>query len=289
MTRATVPAAAGFVEFLLVNDGELSLAVVAALHRLIGDWGARFRYYRTADRGGLFNARLAAITAAAGEAILFLDDDVEIEQDYLTRLVGRYTEWSSAAGIGGIDELMRPVDRVRCLFGRVFLLDGGEAGRLSASGFNGSMFRWREMREPFRTEYLSGCNMSFRRQALAGLEAVDWLQGYSQGEDVYLSVIAARTGPLWVDPGLRVLHHASQSARLAASAVAPTLIVSVYRILQARNASWWNYLALHWATFGLALKELILRGRVSVVLGYIRGLLAVERDLLKPGPGTHES
>src|SRR5437879_8556974 len=37
--------------------------------------------------------------------------------------------------------------------------------RLSPSGYNASISRWIDARAPFETEYLDGCNMSFRRRA----------------------------------------------------------------------------------------------------------------------------
>src|SRR5207245_11278997 len=106
-TLGAPPAAAEFMDVLVVDDVELQPPLVTELRRLTEAWGGRFAYHRMLNRHGLLNARLAALAAAAGEVILFLDDDVEVGPEYLVRLVGRYVEWPDAAGIGGADALRR--------------------------------------------------------------------------------------------------------------------------------------------------------------------------------------
>jgi GT2 family glycosyltransferase len=278
VTRARFPRAAGFVHVLVVDDGALAAPDVEALGALVGPWGARFAYARVAGARGLFGARLAARDAAEGEVILFLDDDVEIGTEYLTRLVARYTEWPDAAGIGGVDELTRPYRFVRRVFDRVFLFDSGHAGRLSPSGFTSSIRRWSGERAAFPSEYLSGSNMSFRREALRPVAVVHWLEGYSLGEDVYLSHVARGSGPLWVDPALAVQHHRSPAARVADGALAYVTVMNPYRLLVARQARWWNYLALVWTTLGLLLKDAVRPHRWRVLPAYARSIREVVRQ-----------
>lgn len=55
--------------------------------------------------------------------------------------------------------------------------------------------------------------MSFRREAIRSLEPVPWLQSYSVGEDLLLSRIAMKSGPLYINPALTLLHHESPSSR----------------------------------------------------------------------------
>ena len=281
VTRVARPAAAQFMELLVVDDGELQPSLVTELRRLTEAWGGRFAYHRMLNRHGLLNARLAALAAAAGEVILFLDDDVEVGPEYLVRLVGRYVEWPDAAGIGGVDALLRRRSFASRAFDSVFCMDSGHPGRLSPSGYNASISRWIDARAPFETEYLDGCNMSFRRRALTELAAVDWLQGYSLGEDIYLSLVAGRTGPLWVDPALRVLHYVSKVSRANAGVIAPTVISMMYHVLRVRKARWWNYVALQWTALGLTLNSLIRPAQRRRALGFLRGLFVVERNLLR--------
>lgn len=283
VTRAAFPRAAAFVQVLIVDDGALGASRVEELRALVEGWSARFAYARVAGARGLFRARLTARDAAEGAVILYLDDDVEIGPAYLTRLVARYAEWPDAAGIGGVDELTRPHPFPRRVYDRVFLFDSGQAGRLSASGFSYSIRSWTAERAAFRSEYLSGSNMSFRRAALAPLGPVPWLEGYSLGEDVYLSGVAGAMGPLWVDPALSIQHHRSPAARVTDRALAYVTVMNPYRLLRTRHARWWHYIALMWTIVGLVLKDAVRPSRWRVLPAYARSTRAIVRELWAGG------
>jgi hypothetical protein len=271
VTRAALPRAASFVQVLIVDDGALAAACVDELGALVGRWGARFAYARVAGARGLFRARLMA------------RDVAEISPEYLTRLVARYAEWPDAAGIGGVDGLTRPRPFLRRVFDRVFLFDSGQAGRLSPSGFTYSIRSWIGERAAFKSEYLSGSNMSFRRAALGPLGPVPWLEGYSLGEDVYLSRVAGATGLLWVDPALAIQHHRSPAARVTDRALAYVTVMNPYRLLAARHARWWNYAALMWTMVGLLLKDALRPNRWRVLPAYAQGTREIVRELWAGG------
>jgi hypothetical protein len=197
--------------------------------------------------------------------------------------VDRYAEWPDAAGIGGVDALTRPHPFVRRVFDRAFLFDSGQAGRLSPSGFTYSIGSWIGQRAAFQSEYLSGANMSFRREALRPVAPVPWLEGYSLGEDVYLSHVARATGPLWVDPALVIRHHRSAAARVTDRALAYVTVMNPYRLLVARNARWWNYAALVWTMVGLVLKDAVRPTRWRVLPAYARSAREIVGELSAGG------
>jgi len=240
-----------------------------------------FTYLRNAAQHGLIHGRMTAIRNAISDVLLFLDDDVEIDPDYLRLLVKWYREHPETVGLGGVDTLTRMLPPVRRLLARLFFQDSGHPGRLSPSGFSGSMARWGSHREPFRTEFLSGCNMSFRREALRAVRHLPWLDGYSLGEDLYLSLVAAGHGPLWVDPGLRVRHHRSSASRMTDSFVSHSTVVNIYHLLQVRKAPRGSYVALAWTAVGLILKDAVRPSRWRLLPGYLMGLRMIVRDLLR--------
>lgn len=256
------------LEVLIVDDGELSTEQLRRLERLLasgavtvrgggseglrggrGHAGTAFTYCRK-TLPGLLHSRITAVEKAAHEVILFLDDDAELAPGYLMRLAAWYERHSRAAGVGGIDRNLRSNWRWD-LFTRVILYDSRRPGKLSPSGFGGSMTRWGAMRQPFRTEYLLGCNMSFRKRALAGLRPVEWLQGYSVGEDLYLSDRAMRSGELWIDPGLQVDHRHSPASRDRDAVVAYTEIVNHHHLLKLKRAGIARHAAHLWTSLGL--------------------------------------
>ncbi len=269
------------VEVLVIDDGHLAELEVRKLERLVSEAGRVFRYLRNTARHGLIHGRMAAIRNATSDVLLFLDDDVEIEPSYLRLLVNWYRAHPETVGLGGVDTLTRMFPPVKRLLARLFLQDSGQPGRLSPSGFSASMARWGSQREPFATEFLSGCNMSFRRDALQTLAPLPWLDGYSLGEDLYLSLVAGAHGPLWVDPGLRVWHHRSSASRMTDRAVSRISVVNMYHLLRVRNATRGRYVALAWTTVGLILKDAARPSRWHLLPGHFLGLSMIVGGLLR--------
>lgn len=248
------------LEVMIVDDGELSPDDLRRFERRLanggggesgspGNAGTAFAYYRK-PLPGLLRSRMTAVEKAAHDVILFLDDDAEPAPGYLRRLAAWYERHPQVAGVGGIDRNLRSNWRWD-LFTRVFLYDSRQPGKLSASGYGGSMTRWGAMRRPFRTEYLLGCNMSFRKPALAGLSPAEWLQGYSVGEDLYLSDQAMRSGELWIDPSLQVDHRHSPASRDRDALVAYTEIVNHHHLLKLKKAGIARHAAHLWTSLGL--------------------------------------
>jgi glycosyltransferase involved in cell wall biosynthesis len=260
------------VEVLIVDDGELPVTLAHGLEQAVRNRGHRFNYVRQEERHGLIHGRITAVREAVSDVLLFLDDDVEIHSDYLKRLAMCYRDHRDAVGIGGVDTLTGMLPGLKRFFATIFLLDSGVPGKLSASGFSWSMLRWGSQSHSFQTEVLSGCNMSFRRRTLQMLAAVPWLEGYSLGEDIYLSSIASSHGPLWVDPALRVRHHRSSASRMAGDELAYFTIVNPYHLLRVRGATSWNYAALLWTSAGFVLKDVLRPRRWAALPGYVRGL-----------------
>jgi hypothetical protein len=186
--------------------------------------------------------------------------------------------------VGGVDGLTRVPSLPVRILARVFLYDSGTPGCLSPSGFTGAMVRWPSVGAPFTSEFLSGCNMSFRRSALEDIRAVPWLRGYSLGEDVYISTIAGAKGALVVDPALRVRHAGSVVARESPETTGLFVILNPYHLLRLRGGRWWNYLALHWTAIGLMGRALGRRDRLPLVLAYVKGLREVHRQIWRGAP-----
>ncbi|WP_123041929.1 glycosyltransferase family 2 protein [Cohnella candidum] len=236
-------------EVMVVDDGELPDPLRERLNEVLRGAGMAFTYHRK-RRPGLLYSRIDAAEHAAHDILLFLDDDVELEEGYLRRLARLYSRYEGAAGFGGIDVFIRSNWKWDW-FTRLILYDSGKPGKLSPGGFGGSMTRWTRMKDPFRTEFMLGCNMSFRRTALLGLPDAEWLSGYSLGEDLYLSHWAARSGPLWIDPSLRVKHYQSPVSRDKEEQVAFTEVVNHYRLLRLKRAGSWRHAAHLWTSIGL--------------------------------------
>ncbi|AOG03386.1 glycosyltransferase [Bosea sp. RAC05] len=204
------------VEVILVDDGEIEDATVEAWAMDAVVAGATLRYLRKSpDMRGLYESRKLAVLEASSEIVLFLDDDVTIGRNYLSRVLNTFADNPDIAGVGGVDQLSLPAGQggLGEAFARLFLMSSGDPGKLSASGMNYSQAMWRLQADAFASEFLHGCNMAFRRSALLRLPDMSWLTGHSPCEDLVLSYEASRWGKLVVDPNLRVYHLAIEGGR----------------------------------------------------------------------------
>ncbi|MDD2498718.1 MAG: glycosyltransferase family 2 protein [Desulfitobacteriaceae bacterium] len=258
-------------EVLIIDDGELAEHYLDAFKKILSHPKINLRYVKK-DTPGLLLSRTTAVNQANFDIILFLDDDVEIADNYLSLLYDTYCRFNNVAGIGGIDTIMKSGGRFWSWISRFFCLDSGHPGKLSPSSKNSSIFRWNKMVDIFETEFLSGCNMSFKKSSLKNLQPVEWLSSYSLGEDIYLSYLAQKEGPLFVNPDLKVKHYWSQISRDKAKDVAFTETVNHFHLLKLLNPKWWNYLCFLWTHFGLLITSLLFENSRPKVSGYIKGL-----------------
>ncbi|WNS41979.1 glycosyltransferase family 2 protein [Paenibacillus sp. MMS20-IR301] len=257
------------VEVIIVDDGETPVPVLSEFEHLLAGCGYPMTYYSKTDRG-LWLSRIKALELSSMDKILFLDDDVEIPGHYLSTLIQTYEDYPNCAGVGGIAIGMSNsfLGTVRCLLSFQQSLS---SGKLSLSGQAGSMYNWHKAQKIFKTEFQHGCNMSFRTAAIRSLKPVPWLTSYSVGEDILMSRIALSSGPLYINPALKLLHHESPASRDNLEHVAYTRVLNHVHLLRDKRSGPVGYLALAWTTLYLILREQP-KKNFAAIRGYKKGL-----------------
>lgn len=261
------------IEVIIIDDGDIPEDALAGFKARLQGCGYSFTYYRKTTDRGLWMSRIRAVELSSMDKILFLDDDVELPEHYLATLIKTYDDHPDCAGIGGIAIGMRNsfLGTIRCLLSFQQSLSHG---KLSLSGQAGSMYNWHKARKIFRTEFQHGCNMSFKTAAISGLEPVPWLNSYSVGEDLFLSRIAGRSGPLYINPELKLLHHESPASRDNLENVAYMRVLNHVHLLKDKRSGPIGYLALIWTTLYLILREQP-KKNIAAISGYKKGLKAI--------------
>lgn len=256
-------------EVWIIDDGDLSEEALGQYKRQLSEAGYAFRYHRK-EKPGLWLSRVKAVELTSSDILLFLDDDVELPTKYLSDLIRTYEQHPEAAGVGGIALGMSNsfLGTIRCLMS---FQQSMFKGKLSLSGQSGSMYNWHKAKKTFKTEFFHGCNMSFRREAVASLKPVSWLQSYSVGEDLLLSRIALKSGPLYINPKLKLVHHESPSARDNMEHVAYMRVMNHIHLLRDDQAGPMGYMALYWTTLYLILREKPKHNH-SAIRGYRKAL-----------------
>jgi GT2 family glycosyltransferase len=143
------------VETLVIVDHNPVL-----LSRAQQEFGPRgVRVLPNSHEQGLSGARNTAIAEAAGDVVVFLDDDAEARPGWLAALLAPYSD-PTVAAVGGVAHPRWPTNRPRVLPGAA-PYDPNATGELDwivGCTYTGQPEHQAEVRN------LMGCNMSFRRE-----------------------------------------------------------------------------------------------------------------------------
>jgi glycosyltransferase involved in cell wall biosynthesis len=242
------------VQIVIIDDSRLSKLALDGFTKTCRNLQVDF-VYKQKREPGLYNSRLQAIELSACDIVLFLDDDVLLDRDYLKLIIHAF-EHDEIGGVSGIDNNLRNATRRMLLYQSLFLHSSFKPGSLSLTGFNGSITRWPSMKTAFQTDFFSGCNMAFKRVHLLDLPQVSTFNGYSVGEDIFISHCVALKAPLLVNPKARVDHNQSLASRDSARAVSRSMVVNHYFLLHYFHTAWWRRTLFYWSIAGLLFKDL---------------------------------
>ena len=146
--------------------------------------------------------RNLGIEASNGDAIVFLDDDVEVHGDVFARLAEAYDDPAVVGATGrvvepGAKRVGNPGTLVRRLLFR------GEEGKFTSAGYPRYLSR---LDRPADVEFMPGCFMSARRELAARVGFDEALGGYALAEDEDFAYRLSRLGRVRYVPGARVVH-----------------------------------------------------------------------------------
>jgi GT2 family glycosyltransferase len=160
---------------------------------------------------GVHAARNAALVRSTGEIVAFLDDDVRVPRHWIETLMSYYGD-QSVGGVGGF--VQHPGNRrlaTRLL--RPILGLSARRYRIDWGGFHAIPWSSHPSRDQ-EADWLSGCNMSFRRVALEHVHGFDEGYGPYGYDDVDVGLRVRRAGWRLVSTRrLTIAHHPSEVNR----------------------------------------------------------------------------
>ena len=188
-------------EELVVVDGDQGGSARAAVARLAEGHAAMSVRYLQTDAGSSVQ-RNHGLREAAGDVVVFLDDDVDPDPGLFAALAQGYADPSIAGATGTVIEHSgrRFGDKrspLRLLLGR-----RGE-GRMTRFGYPR---RLREQGSACDVEFMQGCLMSARRELASRVGFDERLEGYGLAEDEDFSYRLSRIGRVRHLPAARVVH-----------------------------------------------------------------------------------
>jgi GT2 family glycosyltransferase len=199
---------------------------------------------------GLAAARNAAMEIASREFLVFLDDDVILEPDFLEQLLDTFSIKPNAAGAGGV------------------ITNYGQRSWLFR------FFHWLFMRGPFVDQrqpiylradalrdlglipvtQLGGGLMAFRAAQVGALRFDSQLRATSEGEDVdFCARLRASGAKLYINPRARLEHKKTDTARPADHWVRAEVRGKTYLFRRCWNRGVVNRCCYWWLMFGYAL------------------------------------
>jgi glycosyltransferase involved in cell wall biosynthesis len=194
---------------LIVVDGDQGRSSEPATR---GSFGFPIVYI-TAARG-LPKQRNAGIDRAAGDVLVFVDDDVEIPTNTFAVLGRVFTDRSV---LGATARILEPhSDRIGKKHSPVrrLLPGGGEEGRFTRFGYPRRLIDLETERD---IDFMHGSFMAIRTDVARDVRFDERLPGYALAEDEDFSYRVSRRGRIRFVPELHVLHakegHGSRDAR----------------------------------------------------------------------------
>ncbi len=196
---------------VVIVDSSDTQVLEGALTRRLGHKVRGLVYVHSAP--GLTLQRNIGVRQASGDVIIFLDDDVVLEREYIAEHVRVYIhdEESIIAGVQGTFIATEPYGRFRRFYYRLFMLPGETGlGRMQSSGFPSYI---PQPVGTVRVDMICGGNTSYRKAVFADFAFDERLGGYAYMEDDEFSYRVSRQYTLVQTPYARLIHKMSGAGR----------------------------------------------------------------------------
>jgi GT2 family glycosyltransferase len=218
--------------------------------------------------------RNVAVDAASSDVIVFVDDDCELEADYLRALGGAFDDGDVVAATGRFLELAARDTLFRRTARAFFCLPGPGTGRFRPSTFA----TYAVDDEERDVQCLPGGNMAVRREVARRVRFdEDAAFGYAGFEDDDLSRRVRFDGRIRYVPTARLWHRQPDDGRDQTRFYAAVVTNAWYLRRKNWPRSILTDIAFGWALVGF-LAQHAARGRGAELRGVLRGVVALLRS-----------
>jgi GT2 family glycosyltransferase len=166
-------------------------------------------YIWDSEVSGLAAARNCAMSRATGNIWLFLDDDVQLEANFVEEMVAAYHLRPGAIGVSGIVTNYRPPSAAIRYWTTVFVCGPFHDDRQPVYWNSENL----QSSEPIPVSRLGGGLMSFRADAIRDLRFDENLRGVCDGEDIDFCCQLPKSSLLFIAPLAHLTHNQSPIGR----------------------------------------------------------------------------
>lgn len=201
-------------------------------------------YIHNPHISGLTEARNVAMDRATGDVLLFLDDDVILEPQYVEEILLAYSP--EVGGVSGIITNYRLPSLARRLFENVFVRGAFHDHRQAIYWYADDL----RLSGPQRVNQFTGAVMSFRLAAVRGLRFDTKLTGGCLAEDIDFCARLPRGTLLVIAPKARLLHERSSVGRATGHWLEEHAQSSAYMRTRNWHRGWGDGLCFAWLQIG---------------------------------------
>lgn len=174
--------------------------------------GAKLIYIGNPKENSLTAARNLGIIKSSGEIVLFLDDDVVLDRDYLKQIAATYDSYPDAVGVQGYYRIGK-ISSLGNWLKKIFFLYHYEKNYCRILRSVNATYPY-NLKQIIPCQWLSGANHSWKREAV-DIIYDEKLKKYSEGEDLDFSyrLYKKYPGRLYITPFAKLEHKASVAGR----------------------------------------------------------------------------
>ena len=193
-------------EVLVIDDGEIKKETKIFLKKELEKKGIIFRYFKK-EKPSLARSKNLGAKKSQGEIILFLDDDVVLEKDYLENLVKVWEREENNQKLAGVSGLMKNASRksfFEKIFLKLFFLSSKKSWAILPWGYQ----VWNhEIKKEEKADWIPGGISSFRKEIFKEFQFKELQPGRTALEDLEFCWQIKKKGYFFIiTPQAKLLH-----------------------------------------------------------------------------------
>jgi len=245
-------------EILVIDDGESE-----ETYEVVSDFKENFRkmkvtlkHWKKTEKTGLSSSKNLGVNVSRGEIIFFLDDDMELEKEFLEGVLSVYKNNPFAVGVQGYitNYSFSPF---RNTFGRLFFLVHARKNqnRLLPSLQNVYAI---PLTKVINCEWMAGGGVSYCKEIFSEFNFEEKFLGPSYGEDIDFSYRVYKKYPkgLLQTPRARCVHKRSPGGRMPAKKLIFIQEIHHWYLLHKLSVDAIGYITFLWSRLGRLILEL---------------------------------
>jgi len=233
----------------------------------------RCRYYWRPDISGLTSAKNFGVACSCGDVIVFIDDDVRPQEDFIGKLRRFLDDNPEFGGVCGV-EVKQLNSRWRNMIAECFR---GGPFRDPRSYINQNYKRY--CGTVVATRLMSGGLTAYRRQVFRSYSFDEGLIGYCLGEDVEFSHRVADKWKIGIHTGALAEHQEAEEGRYNTKEKFLSKVAGpVYLFRRLYRSEGYSYAWLVWYMVGVALEAIFSSAKnfdLAPIAGYLAGVRCV--------------